>query len=172
MPKGKVKKKKPATRKPAKKVLKKKAGVKKAAKKKITKKKLVKKKPVKTKTKKSAAKTKPVARKATRTKPIPVEPGPPSQVNPPVEEPAQHEEAIGTVTHYYTHIGVAIVQVNKGMVKTGDTVHILGHFTDFTQLVESMEYEHHKIEQAEAGKSVGLQVKDHVRPHDIVYMVK
>jgi len=168
MPTGKAKKKKPATRKPAKKVLKKKAGIKKSAKKKIAKKEAA-----KIKAKKTVAKTKPAARKTTRTKPLPVEPGPPPQANPPVEEPAQHEEeALGTITHYYTHLGVAIVQVNKGMVKTGDTIHILGHFTDFTQPVESMEYEHQKIDQAEAGQSVGLQVKDHVRPHDIVYRVK
>jgi len=164
---SKAKKKKSATRKPAKKILKKKTGIKKSAKKKIAKKKAL-----KTKTKKTAEKTNPKARKATPAQPPRIEPGPPPQANPPVEEPAQHEEALGTVTHYYTHLGVAIVQVNTGTVKTGDTIHILGHFTDFTQPVESMEYEHQKIDQAEAGQSVGLQVKDHVRPHDIVYRVK
>jgi len=89
-----------------------------------------------------------------------------------VEEPSQHEEAIGTVTHYYDHLGVAIVQINKGTLKTGDTVHIKGHTADFTQSVESMEYEHQHIDQAEAGQNIGLLVKDHVREHDIVYLVK
>lgn len=167
MPAGKTKKKKSATRKPAQKASKKKAGIKKSAKKKTAKKKVK-----KTKAKKASVKTRPTARKTSPSKSSPVEPGPPPQVNPPVEEPAQHEEALGTVTHYYTHLGVAIVQVNTGTVKTGDRIHILGHITDFTQQVESMEYEHQRIGQAEAGQSVGLQVKEHVRPHDIVYRVK
>jgi GTPase len=168
MPKGKAKKKKAAIRKPASKVLKKKTSIKKSAKKKTTKKKTAENKAAKTN--KTVAKT--AARKKVPAKSIPVEPGPPPQVNPPVEEPAQHEEALGTVTHYFTHLGVAIVQVNQGTVKTGDTIHILGHFTDFTQPVESMEYEHQKIDRAEAGQSIGLRVKDHVKPHDIVYRVK
>jgi len=101
-----------------------------------------------------------------------VEPGPASQALPPVEEPSRHEEAIGTVTHYYSHLGVAIVQINKGSLKTGDTVHITGHSVDFTQPVESMEYEHQHIDQAEVGQSIGLRVKEHTREHDIVYLIK
>jgi hypothetical protein len=101
-----------------------------------------------------------------------IEPGPPSQVLPPVEEPSRHEEAIGTVTHYYSHLGVAIVQINKGVLKTGDTVHIIGHSVDFTQPVESMEFEHKHVDQAEAGQNIGLRVKEHTREHDIVYLIK
>lgn len=153
MPKGKAKKKKPAPGKPAKKVLKKKAA------KKATR-------------KKAAAKTKRAPKQAIPTKSFMVEPGPPPQGIPPVEEPAQHEEALGTVTHYYSHLGVAVIQLNKGTLKTGDTIRIAGHSTDFTQPVESMEYEHQHIDQAAAGQSVGLRVKDHARQHDIVYLVK
>ena len=35
-----------------------------------------------------------------------------------------------------------------------------------------MEFEHQHIEQASAGQSFGMKVKDHVREHDIVYLVK
>jgi hypothetical protein len=35
-----------------------------------------------------------------------------------------------------------------------------------------MEFEHQHVEQAGAGQSVGIKVKDHVREHDIVYRVK
>jgi len=103
---------------------------------------------------------------------LPVEPGPPPGSIPPVEEPMRQEEAIGIVTHYYSHLGVGVVQVNKGSLRTGDTVHVKGHSTDFTQTVESMEYEHLHTDQAGAGQSVGLKVVDHVREHDIVYLVK
>ena len=103
---------------------------------------------------------------------LPVEPGPPSGSIPPVEEPMRQEEAIGIVTHYYSHLGVGVVQVNKGSLKTGDTIRVKGHSTDFTQTVESMEYEHRHTDQAGAGQSVGLKVIGHVREHDIVFLVK
>ncbi len=101
-----------------------------------------------------------------------VEPGPPPRTIPPVEEPASNEEAVGTITHYYSHLGVAVAQINKGTLRTGDSIHIKGHTTDITQTVSSMEYEHQHVEQASAGQSVGIKVSDHVREHDIVYVVK
>jgi hypothetical protein len=171
----KSKAKKSAFRKPVrkktlkKKTLKKKIAKKKAAKKKTVKKKTIKKKVARKKAaKKAARKTKP----ALQTKSAMVEPGPPSGAVPPVEEPAVNEEALGTVTHYYSHLGVVVVQLNKGRLKTGDTIHLKGHSTDFTQKVESMEYEHQHVDQAGAGQSVGLKVVDHAREHDIVYLVK
>jgi putative protease len=177
-----VKKKKAKTRSEA--------GPRKAASKKAAKKARVKSAPKKKTVKKSAKKTagKRTAGKAAAKRPstprqrapkkvveklvLPVEPGPPPGGIPPVEEPMRQEEAIGIVTHYYSHLGVGVVQVNKGSLRTGDTIHVKGHSTDFTQTVESMEYEHRHTDQAGAGQSVGLKVVDHAREHDIVYLVK
>ncbi len=155
---------------------------KKAAKKAVKKKALKKKSAVREK----AARKKTAAKKTARKKParkrtaapklpketISIEPGPPSLTVPPVEEPASNEVAVGTVTHYYSHLGVAVVQINKGVIRIGDTVHMKGHTTDFTQKVESMEYEHQHTELASAGQSVGLKVVDHTREHDILFLVK
>jgi hypothetical protein len=124
------------------------------------------------KKKKAVRKIKPASEKALSKKPVIVQPGPPPGSVPPVEEPSLLEEAIGVVTHYYSHLGVAVVQVNKGSLKTGDRIHITGHTTDFTQTVGSMEYEHQHVDQASAGQSVGLKIADHAREHDIVYLVK
>jgi hypothetical protein len=176
----KSKAKKSASRKPIrkktlkKKTLKKKITKKKAAKKKTAQKKTVKKKVVKKKTagKKTAKKVSPRTKPVLSSKSTLVEPGPPPGVVPPVEEPASNEEALGTVTHYYSHLGVVVIQLNKGKLKTGDMIHVKGHSTDFTQKVESMEYEHQHVDQAGAGQSVGLKVVDHAREHDIVYLVK
>jgi putative protease len=168
-------KKKPAPRKAAKKTTKKKVVKKKTAakKKSAVKKKALKKKTLKKKTaKKKAARVTRSANPAIPPKQILVEPGPPSGSVPPVEEPALREEAIGVVTHYYSHLGVAVVQINKGALRTGETIHFTGHSTDFTQQVASMEYEHRHVDEAAAGQSVGIQVKDHAREHDIVYRVK
>jgi len=157
-----------------------------AAKKKAKKKVAAKKKAVKKNVKKSAKKTikkaakktvKKAAKKAAPKKKMPpkkplVAPGPPPSGMPPVEEPASNEEAIGTITHYYSHLGVAVIQINKGTLRTGNTIHVKGHTTDFTETVESMEFEHQHIAEASAGQSVGLKVRDHAREHDIVYLVK
>ena len=167
--------KKSSSRKPAKKTVKKKVIQKKSALKKFVKKKPVGKKTVvKKKTlakkavKKKAAKTK----RAVSSKMFAIEPGPPPPGIPPVEEPAQHEEAVGTVTHYYSHLGVAIVQINNGALKTGDSIHIQGHTTDFNQQAESMELEHEHIDRAITGQVIGLRVKEEARVHDIVYLIK
>ncbi len=164
--KGKKKSKvrKAASRKPAKKKV--------ASKKKKALKKVAKKKTVKKKTPKKPAKARPAPQKKVLQKPVIVKPGPQPTGIPPVEEPAANEEALGAITHYYSHLAVAVVQLNKGTLKTGDIIHIKGHTTDFTQPVESMEFEHQHIEQASAGQSFGIKVKDHVREHDIVYLVK
>jgi hypothetical protein len=171
--------KKSASRKPAKRTAKKKTTskksvVKKAAKKKAANKKTtVKKKALRKKTVKKAAKKTPAkTERAAPSDRFAIEPGPPPPGIPSVEEPARHEEAVGTVTHYYSHLSVAIIQVNNGMLRTGDSIHIQGHSTDFTQPVESMELEHQHIDQATAGQTVGVRVRDHVREHDIVYLIK
>jgi len=122
--------------------------------------------------KKSAGKTGPYLKKALLKRPLVVKPGAPAGTVPPVEEPSLNEEAIGVITHYYSHLGVAVAQLNKGSLKTGDTIHVKGHTTDFTQTVASMEYEHQHIDQAGAGQNIGLKVIDHAREHDIVYRVK
>ncbi len=156
--KGTRTKKKTTSRKPAKKTIKKKV-IKKKTTKKLTK-------------KKSGKKSGPSVKKAVLLKTTLVEPGPQPRTIPPVEEPAPSEEAIGTVTHYYSHLGVAVIQINKGALKTGATIHIKGHVTDFSQSVESMEYEHQHIDQASAGQTVGIKVKDPAREHDIVFLMK
>jgi hypothetical protein len=165
---SKKKAKKAATKKPLKKAAKKKALKRKPSKKRTVKKKALKKKAKK----KSGSKSKTARKGAGVTKSLLVEPGPAGVVAQPVEEPVQREEAVGTVTHYYSHLNVAVVQLNNGTLKTGSTIHIKGATTDFTQTVDSMEYEHLPIEQALAGQSFGLRVKEHAREHDIVYLVK
>jgi len=86
------------------------------------------------------------------------------------EKPEEVGEEIGKVTHYYTKIGVAVIELSDTL-KVGDTIRIKGATTDFEQPVDSMQIEHEEIEEAEAGQSVGLKVEEHVRKHDVVYKV-
>lgn len=81
------------------------------------------------------------------------------------------EVRIGQVTHYFSHLGVATIQVKSKGLKVGDTIHIQGHTTDLTQTVDSMQLEHQAIEEAKPGQDIGIKVRDHVREHDIVSKV-
>lgn len=78
------------------------------------------------------------------------------------------EKPIGEVTHYFGKIGVAIVKFNR-QVKVGEMIHFRGAHTDFTQKIESMQYNHKNINQAKKGQEVGIKVEQKVREGDEVY---
>ena len=78
---------------------------------------------------------------------------------------------IGKITHYFSNIGVAVIELS-GILKEGDSIRIVGgENTDFTQTVDSMEIEHEKAKTAKKGDSVGLKVKEKVREGYKVYKV-
>jgi putative protease len=77
---------------------------------------------------------------------------------------------IGKVSHYFSKIGVAVIDLSDSL-KTGDTIRIVGGETDFTQTVESMQAEHQNIEEAKAGDSIGLKVAQKVREDYKVYKI-
>ena len=81
------------------------------------------------------------------------------------------ETRIGSVTHYYGRIGVAVLNLDK-MLQVGDTIRIRGHTTDFTQPVISMEIEHQKVQVAEPGSDIAVKLKDRVRRGDAVFKVE
>jgi putative protease len=81
------------------------------------------------------------------------------------------EEKIGVVSHYFGHLEVAAIDLTDGPLAVGDTVHILGHTSDFTQPVNSIQIEHESVEKAKKGDAVGIKVIEHARVHDVVYKV-
>lgn len=80
------------------------------------------------------------------------------------------QRKVGTVSHYYNNIGVAIVDLT-GALATGDKIKITGKSDEFTQTVDSMELEHKKIEKARKGQSIGVKFDQRVREGDTVYKV-
>lgn len=89
----------------------------------------------------------------------------------PNEEPISEEgKLIGEIAHYFGNIGVAVIKLSDTL-KAGDTIRIVGGITDFTQIVESMEIEHKKVNEAKKGDSVGLKVSQKVREGYKVYKV-
>ena len=81
------------------------------------------------------------------------------------------EKEVGMVADYFAHIGVVAVDITKGELQVGDTLHFKGHTTDFTQTIQSMQIEHEQVDKAKVGDSVGIKVKERVRKHDTVYKV-
>ncbi len=80
------------------------------------------------------------------------------------------EHPVGTVSHYYAKLGVAGIELSSEL-KVGDTIHILGYTSDFTQSVDSIQVEHETVESAKAGEPVGVKVNERVRVHDQVLVV-
>ena len=81
------------------------------------------------------------------------------------------EELIGSVTHFFKGPSVAVVKLTEGEVAVGNEIHFVGHTTDFTERVTSMEVDHKKVERAGVGNEIAIQVVDRARPHDQVFKV-
>ena len=78
------------------------------------------------------------------------------------------KEKIGKVTHYFSRMRVAVLDLS-GDLKVGDSIHILGHTTDFEQVVLSMEIDHQSVQGVGPGDEVALKVINKVRKGDTVY---
>ena len=78
------------------------------------------------------------------------------------------EKPIGVVTHYYSHLSVAIIKFSKPVVK-GAKIRVRGATTDFEDVIESMQYDHKDIPKAPKGKEIGVKVRDKVRDGDEVF---
>ena len=81
------------------------------------------------------------------------------------------ETKIGHITHYFGHVGVGAIQLTDGDLAVGDTIHVKGHTSNFTQVVESMQIEHASVSQATRGQNAGTKLNEHVREHDTVFKV-
>ncbi len=80
------------------------------------------------------------------------------------------EKLVGRVTHYFTKISVAVVEL-ADTLKVGDEIIIRGATTNLRQKVESMQIMHKPVTEAKPGQSVGLKVVDRVREGDKVYKI-
>ena len=92
-------------------------------------------------------------------------------VAPFLEGRSMAEQKVGVVTHYWDKIGVAGLKITDGELRVGDTIHVKGHASDFTQLVESIHIGDASVEAARPGDDVGVKVGEHARKHDQVFKV-
>jgi putative protease len=145
-----------------------------ARKTKAVRKKLPKKAPLRRVTPKKA---RPTAKVAVKPAPVsaPAQPEavtPTPRLAPQPAPPAELGERIGVVTHYYSHLLVAIIRLESGTLRVGDMIHIRGHTTDFSQKVESLEVNHAPVTEVGPNEEFGLKVVEHAREHDAVFKVR
>jgi F0F1-type ATP synthase beta subunit len=78
---------------------------------------------------------------------------------------------IGKISHYFSNIGVAVIDLSSPL-KEGEEIRVIGGAeTDFNQTVESMQVGHKKVGSAKKGDSVGLKVDEKVREGYLVYKI-
>jgi len=81
------------------------------------------------------------------------------------------EKKVGDVIKFFGKISVVAIRLSEGSLKVGDKIHIVGHTTDITQTVDSMQIENKNVQEAGPGADIGIKVKDRAREHDVVYKV-
>ena len=82
------------------------------------------------------------------------------------------EKLVGKITHYFTNIGVAVIEVTTGELKAGDMIHIKGATSDFEQKIGSLQIEHESVEKAKKEQSAGLKTDQQTREGDEVYKIE
>ena len=137
---------------------------------KTVRKKIAKKAPLRPALRKKAGAAKPAG------KPRPIDRQAPEAIKAPPSRPAKpasSEQRIGVVTHYYSHLSVAVVQLEPGAtLRVGEIIHVWGRTTNFTQKVESLEVDHAPVAEVGAKDDFGLNVIEHAREHDVVFKVQ
>jgi len=81
------------------------------------------------------------------------------------------EKRIGEVVKYFSKPSVAAVKIDEGEISVGDSIKYVGHTTDFTDVIKTMEVENKSVEKAVSGDFIGVKVSDRVRPGDEVFKV-
>lgn len=81
------------------------------------------------------------------------------------------EKLVGKVAHYFTKIGVAVIDLSAEL-KVGDIIAIVGKGgTKVEQVVTSMQIEKAQVPVATKGQSIGLKVSGRVHEGDSVVKV-
>jgi len=80
------------------------------------------------------------------------------------------EELIGKVSDFFARPVVAGIDLT-GTIKVGDTIRIVGHTTDLTFTVDSMQVNNQNVTEGGPGDAVGIKLPDRARRGDSVYRV-
>ncbi|HLE47430.1 MAG TPA: hypothetical protein VI818_03960 [Candidatus Thermoplasmatota archaeon] len=82
------------------------------------------------------------------------------------------EEPLGVVRHYYPRVHAAVVEIQHGTVREGDTIRIVGHGHDLVEPVRSLELDHERVPAAAEGDTVGILIDAAVKENDEVFLLR
>ena len=80
------------------------------------------------------------------------------------------EKFIGVVDDYFAHVGVIALKL-QDEVNMGDNIHIKGHTTDLTLIIDSMQIEHNSVTNAKAGDNVGIKISERAHRGDKIFKI-
>jgi len=81
------------------------------------------------------------------------------------------EERIGSIIKFFDKTSIAAVKLDFGDLAVGDTIHIKGILTDFSQKIEDMEFDHKPVQKALRGQFAGIKLSHPAKPFDLLYKV-
>ncbi len=81
------------------------------------------------------------------------------------------EERVGSVIKFFDKPSIAAVKVEFGELSVGDTIHIKGNNTDFSQKIETMEFDHQPVQKATRGQFTGIKLAQPAKPFDLIYKI-
>lgn len=80
------------------------------------------------------------------------------------------DKQVGRVSHYYDKLGVAIIDLDKGGLKVGDSLKFKRGDAEFTQIIESLQIDHKDVVEVKIGDSFGLKVNQPTKSGTLVYL--
>ncbi|MBI2618163.1 translation elongation factor-like protein [Candidatus Kaiserbacteria bacterium] len=81
------------------------------------------------------------------------------------------EKEIGTVTHWYDKLGVAVVKLKAGL-KKGDSVKIKRGENEFDDTVSSIQIDHADVDSAKKGDEAAIKLSKRAKEGSTISIVK
>lgn len=81
------------------------------------------------------------------------------------------EKQIGTVTHWYDKIGVAVVKLT-GAISKGAAIKVRKGDDEFEDTVSSLQINHADVASAKKGDDAAIKISHHAKEGAAVFLVK
>ena len=81
------------------------------------------------------------------------------------------KKEIGTITHWYDKIGVAVIKLTADL-KAGDTIKIKRGDEEFEETISSLQIDHKDVESAKKGDDAAIKLSQKVKEGSSVCIVE
>ena len=81
------------------------------------------------------------------------------------------EKTIGTISHWYDKIGVAVVKLSAGL-KVGDRVKIQHGEVEFEDSVGTMQIDHMEVQSGKKGDEVAIKLNHKAKAGSLIFLAE